>query len=352
MRLITLIGFAFASSVVDVTSSNLKNIIDGSKNVLLELYAPWCGHCKQLAPVYENVADAYKKHSDIIIAKVDADNYKDIATKYNVQGFPTLKWFPKGSTDPEDYTGGRDEESFFDFIKEKTGLKSAFKKAPTSVVVLSSSNFDEIVLNSNKNVLVEFYAPWCGHCKSLAPIYETVAKAFQTESDCIVANLDATKAEDVGTRYDVTGYPTLKFFAKDGSITEYEGSRSKLDLIDFLNKHCGTFRKEDGSITSKGGLVSDLEPLVAKFLKADTASKVEIAKETTTKGEALGSKYAKYYGKTMNKIIKNSGYIDKEVARLTKILDAGTTAPEKVDDFMMRRNILNTFRGLDGHEEL
>lgn len=62
-----------------------------------------------------------------------------------------------------------------DFLNQKAGTNARIKEAPTAVTVLTDDNFDSIVKDSTKNVLVEFYAPWCGHCKSLAPIYEKLA---------------------------------------------------------------------------------------------------------------------------------------------------------------------------------
>lgn len=74
----------------------------------------------------------------------------------------TLGRFPKGSKTPEDYNGSRDEEGFYSFIKDKTGVKVVSKKAPSAVKVLASSTFDDEILKSGKSSLVEFYAP----CKS------------------------------------------------------------------------------------------------------------------------------------------------------------------------------------------
>lgn len=59
---------------------------------------------------------------------MDADAHRELGTKFGIQGFPTLKWFPKGSTSPEDYGGGRSLEDFMAFIKEKTGLPGFIQK--------------------------------------------------------------------------------------------------------------------------------------------------------------------------------------------------------------------------------
>lgn len=64
------------------------------------------------------------------------------------------------------------------------------------VVTLNASNFEEVVKN-NTNVLVEFYAPWCGHCKKLEPEYEKAAKKLKAaKQDVVLAKCDATEAEN------------------------------------------------------------------------------------------------------------------------------------------------------------
>ena len=60
-----------------------------------------CGHCKRLAPAYEEVGKAYENSDDVLIAKVDADADKALSKRFGVTGFPTLKFFPKGTTEPE-----------------------------------------------------------------------------------------------------------------------------------------------------------------------------------------------------------------------------------------------------------
>jgi protein disulfide-isomerase A6 len=68
------------------------------------------------------------------------------------------------------YEGGRSADDIIGWINNKAGTNARVKKAPSNVVELNSSNFDKIVLDPTKDVLVEFFAPWCGHCKRLAPV--------------------------------------------------------------------------------------------------------------------------------------------------------------------------------------
>ena len=64
--------------------------------------------------------------------------------------------------------------------------------------------FDDIVGNPDKEVLIEFYAPWCGHCKSLAPKYDELAEKLKDNEDLVIAKLDAT-SNDYPSDYEVRG---------------------------------------------------------------------------------------------------------------------------------------------------
>ncbi|THD22657.1 Disulfide isomerase [Fasciola hepatica] len=98
-----------------LVGKNYNEVVsDLSKAVFVELYAPWCGHCKQLAPIWDELGEAYKTKEDLIIAKMDATANE--AEGLSVQSFPTLKYYPKGSSEPIEYTGERTLEALKRFV--------------------------------------------------------------------------------------------------------------------------------------------------------------------------------------------------------------------------------------------
>nr|AZQ19262.1 protein disulfide-isomerase A1 [Populus tomentosa] len=106
---------------------------------------------------------------------------------------------------------------------------------PVKVVVADS--LDDLVTKSGKNVLLEFYAPWCGHCQKLAPILEEIAVSYQRDADVLIAKLDATANDIPGDTYDVKGFPTVYFRSASGKMVQYEGDKTKQDIIDFIEKN-------------------------------------------------------------------------------------------------------------------
>lgn len=176
---LALVGTSTASSsfVQDLTPSNFDDIVlKSGKPSLVEFFAPWCGHCKTLAPIYEELAGVFNSASaKVIVAKVDADQHKSLGQRFGVKGFPTLKWFDGKSETPIDYTGGRDLESLSKWITDKTGVKAKVKKvAPSAVKFLTDKTFKELI-GSDKDVLVAFTTPWCGR-KFILPLFHSPKK--------------------------------------------------------------------------------------------------------------------------------------------------------------------------------
>ncbi|KAI9224193.1 thioredoxin-like protein [Blastocladiella britannica] len=349
---------AVSASVVQLEPANFDKVVDGSKNVLVKFYADWCGHCKSLAPTFEELGDAFSHAQDsVVIAKVNADTHRELGSRFGVQGFPTLKWFPKGSTTPEEYNGGRTLDDLASYIQGKTSVRPKLQKAPSFVTELTTGNFDSLALGSTKTALVSFTAPWCVHCKNLHPIYEKVAAAFSTEANVVIGNVDATAHPDIAARYGVEGYPTIKLFHAGGEPVAYEGSRAEDDLVSFVNKHAGTRRLPGGALDGNSGVIDSLQPAVVVFAGAsDKTAAAAALKKATAKVDAAHKADAALYAKAAERIAKvGPKYVQNETARLAKLVAQDTVQRDKKDLFTKRINILAVFgaaQALSEHEDL
>jgi len=166
-----------------------------------------------------------------------------------------------------------------DFVAGK--LEPSIKSEPIPetndgpVTVIVAKNYDEIVLNNDKDVLVEFYAPWCGHCKALAPKYEELGAMFSgaLADKVIIAKVDAT-ANDVPD--EIQGFPTIKLFpaGKKDSPIDYSGSRTVEDLAQFI--------KENGS--------HKVEGVVAKEPEVEEAATEKVAEKVAEASEKVADK--------------------------------------------------------------
>lgn len=272
--LCTLLGLSMGSVL------HLKNEKDFATEVtkfpgvvLVEFYAPWCGHCKSLEPEFKKAAKALD--GVVKLVAVDATVHGGLAQKYGVQGYPTLKMFGLDKKKPTDYAGQRKSDEMIsgcmkaanamvkdrkagkkgsptsspttkpkvepnveDKPKPDTGSGSESKRKPdvSDVVTLTADNFEDLVLNSDHHWMVEFYAPWCGHCKNLAPEWEEAAQKLSGQVK--LGMVDATAHESLGSKYGIKGFPSIKLFGagKKGKPVDYQGGRDATAIVEYSLK--------------------------------------------------------------------------------------------------------------------
>ena len=146
--------------------------------------------------------------------------------------------------------GEINEKNILKFIEDwennklKPHLKSAEepKENKDDVFVVVGKTFEKEVINNDKDVMLLFYAPWCGHCKALHPKYEEVAKKLKEKNPkLLLAKIDATENEV--ENINISGFPTVKFYPgnkKNKAPIDYNGDRSVNDMIKFIKTNAAT----------------------------------------------------------------------------------------------------------------
>ena len=178
------------------------------------------------------------------------------------------------------------------------------------------------------------------------------------EPGVLVGKVDAEAENSKATAQDqgVSSYPTIKYFPKGSTEPEpYSGGRTEADLVKFLNEKAGTHRAPGGGLDATAGTIEVLDSFVAKLTGGSSIA--EVAGEATKAAQELKEgaqyKYAEYYVKVFDKLGKSDGYAAKELSRLDGIIKKGGLAPEKLDEFTSKTNILRRFiEKATGHSEL
>lgn len=231
-----------------VLSDRSFNLHVANKDTFVKFYAPWCGHCQKLAPIWDDLAAEFENDDSVTVAKLDCTVSSALCQEHGVKGYPTLAYFRNGKK-AEDYRGARTLKELTDFVKSMTEDK-ADKAAETADKVPEAppkSDVKFLDLDTFKGVIesgvtfVKFFAPWCGHCKRLAPTWDELAGKFASADDVTVAKVDCTsddnKNKELCSEQGVNGFPTLHIYKDGKKVEEFSGKRTIEALEAFVDKH-------------------------------------------------------------------------------------------------------------------
>lgn len=188
------------------------------------------------------MANSLEYDPSVSISRIDCTQHRPICQDFEVKGYPTLLWIVDGNK-VEKYSGSRSIEAFKKYIEERTATEKKDDKEEEATVQESGVlhlTGDSFTHGIEKGVtIVKFYAPWCGHCKRMAPTWDDLATKFAGSSIVKIAKVDCTLGDnkDLCSEQEVDGFPTVFIYRNGAKVEEYNGSRTLEDLFEYVSKH-------------------------------------------------------------------------------------------------------------------
>lgn len=303
------------SAVQSVSPKTFSRVTDSKLPVVVEFYAPWCGHCKSLAPKFIRAAEKLK--NIIPFVAVDCDVHKALCGQHGVQGFPTIKTFVKGRA--MDYTGQRTAAALVEAASGLLSSKHITKVSSTAgavALIASAKGQPTVLLLTDKS--------------AASPLYKSLSMRFEGQ---LKFGLVHSKAADVIKQYSSGSLPALVVVAADGTHSQYQGELTATKMVEFLRGVAGVKEAK-----KQAGENRPAEDATASNRKAGR-------EEEATKGSSGGTDEASKAPAALRNISLSDlrGMLDKDgVVILAVHSGEGTSCTERLAE------LEGAVRGLNG----
>jgi len=173
---------------------------------LVDFYASWCGPCQQLAPEWRKLAKKFDQKT-VSVGQVDCVIEQKLCHEQGITSYPNIRAYPantKGTAHFQQYQGWmRDVNSLMQWASDFL---------PTKTQMLDYHTFDKLVLQNDGNEpwLVDFYAPWCGHCHVFAPKFEIIAERLEGKVKC--GKVNCQEQQQLCQQIGIHGFPSIYFY--------------------------------------------------------------------------------------------------------------------------------------------
>lgn len=212
---LTFASFPESDGVWELDSKSLDEALKIQPDLLVEFYAPWCAHCQKFEPEYAKLASMLNKESPPIkIARIDANKYDEVASKYTISGFPTLKFFTKG--DVLDHTESKNADALYEYV---------LRKSRSNVKVFTTrAEFNQLTSTSKVNVVL-----FAANQTDPVNLFESLSKEYSK------INFLFTDSQNLAEEFGVSQPHILLIRSFDEERVDYTGDLREFPLKKFIN---------------------------------------------------------------------------------------------------------------------
>lgn len=200
----------------EITEDKFDELIENNTNVLIDCWAPWCGPCKRLGPIIDEIAQEYG--SQVTVVKLNVDDAPAVSERFNIQAIPTLLMF-RNKALLKTLVGLRPKDEILSEMADAKLVEIASSPAAAeegAVTKVTDSTFDAFVAGPGY-ALVDCWAPWCGPCRRMGPIVDKLAEI--SEGQIKVGKLDTDENQMTAARFNIASIPRLLIY-KDGALVD------------------------------------------------------------------------------------------------------------------------------------
>ena len=211
--------------VTELNESTFDAFIDDNKYVLIDCWAPWCGPCRRMGPIIEELSKDLE--GKVAVAKLNTDESPGISARFAINAIPTLLIF-KDKVMLEPLVGLRPKEDIISVLADRGMIEGGKKKEEEAhfAAKVTDNDFNEFI-KSKDYALVDCWAPWCKPCLRMGPVIEELAKISQ--DDIAVGKLNVDENPGVSLSFNIQSIPALLIFKggkQVGTIVGYSPERT------------------------------------------------------------------------------------------------------------------------------